>query len=380
MLAVGAHPDDIELGLGSCLAKHIEDGDEVHVLIFSRGEKGVSDDKIVSEGLSEKEKNELKGRMREEETRKALNFLGVKNENIRILDLPDAGVELNEKVTEEVYKYIMEVNPDVAYTHSFEDDHLDHVSTSLITLHAGRKVKNILFYESPSTRTSFSPNYFVDVLEKETSKMDYFFRPEFLRGYDFTFGAAKKGGLSYFNELGSITNFSGTMYDIFSYIFEVSPEAVRDTIKDFIPVSLIWKYIPEQAHDVLGHAKNCVEEAGKDAIIKGIERGIRSTFEGFATRLEHEYTRLELRTRRGTAEVFRLTEKQDEIKNRKSAMKKELGSGGWVVHPTFRKILTEKEPPITFMLNSDAKIEMEDKTLELKKETPPIERRGRSDS
>lgn len=162
ILAIGAHPDDVELGLGGCLAKHIEEGNDVYVLILSRGEKGVSDDKIESK-LREKEKNELKGRMREEETRKALNFLGVKNENIKILGLPDAGIKPSEKVIEEVYKYIREINPDVVYTHFFEDDHLDHVSTSLITLHAGRKVKNILFYESPSTRTSFSPNYFVDV-------------------------------------------------------------------------------------------------------------------------------------------------------------------------------------------------------------------------
>ncbi|MCK4825486.1 PIG-L family deacetylase [bacterium] len=34
ILAIGAHPDDVELGLGSCLAKHVENGDDVRVLIF----------------------------------------------------------------------------------------------------------------------------------------------------------------------------------------------------------------------------------------------------------------------------------------------------------------------------------------------------------
>ena len=156
ILAIGAHPDDIELGLGGSLARYVEEGKEVYALILSRGEKGVRDEK-------EKEKDELKGKMREDETRKALNLLGVKNKNIEILGLSDGGIKPNSDVTEKVYEHIMKVNPDVIYTHFFEDEHLDHVSTSLITLHAGRRIKNILFYESPSTRTSFSPNYFVDI-------------------------------------------------------------------------------------------------------------------------------------------------------------------------------------------------------------------------
>ena len=164
ILAIGAHPDDIELGLGGSLARYVEEGKEVYALILSRGEKGVRDEKVEGKLVKEKEKDELKGKMRENETRKALNLLGVKNENIKILGLPDGGIKPNSDVTEKVYEHIMKVNPDVIYTHFFEDEHLDHVSTSLITLHAGRRIKkNILFYESPSTKASFSPNYFVDI-------------------------------------------------------------------------------------------------------------------------------------------------------------------------------------------------------------------------
>ncbi len=161
ILAIGAHPDDIELGLGGSLARYVEKGKEVYALILSKGEKGVRDEKV--EGKLVKEKDELKGKMREDETRKALNLLGVKNENIKILGLPDGGIKPCDDAIEKVYEHIMKVNPDVIYTHFFEDDHLDHISTSLITLHAGRRIKNILFYESPSIRTSFSPNYFVDI-------------------------------------------------------------------------------------------------------------------------------------------------------------------------------------------------------------------------
>ncbi len=173
ILAIGAHPDDVELGLGGCLAKHAENGDDMCILILSRGEKGVSDDKLEDRGeLDEKQRNVLKGRTRENETKNALKLLGVKKENIKILGLPDNGIKINKKVIEDVYKHIMEVNPDAIYTHHFEDDHLDHVNTSLISLHAARRIKTMLFYESPTTRTSFSPNYFVDTTAYVQKKIE----------------------------------------------------------------------------------------------------------------------------------------------------------------------------------------------------------------
>ena len=113
ILAIGAHPDDIELGLGGTLAKYVEEGKEVYALILSRGEKGVSDDITKDKGL--------KGKIREEETRKALNFLGVKDENIKVLGLPDGGIKPDERIIDEIYEYIMEIRPDIIFTHFFED-------------------------------------------------------------------------------------------------------------------------------------------------------------------------------------------------------------------------------------------------------------------
>ena len=40
ILAIGAHPDDVELGCGGTISKHLELGDEVYVLIMTNGEKG----------------------------------------------------------------------------------------------------------------------------------------------------------------------------------------------------------------------------------------------------------------------------------------------------------------------------------------------------
>lgn len=211
-----------------------------------------------------------------------------------------------------------------------------------------------------------------ELLEIETGRMSHFFKPEFLRGYKFTFGGAKKGGLSYFDELGNITNFSGTLYDIFSYAFEVAPKFVEDTIKQYIPMPKMpeEKHIP--GYIIPEYTKEYIKNVAKDYILNMAKLGVKLRFEDFVGKLKHEYTRLELATVRGTGELLHFTERQDEIKERGS--KKELGSGGWVVHPMIREHLTgergEGTPPITFMVTKDAEIEVEDKTIKLKKETP----------
>jgi len=165
ILAIGAHPDDVELGVGGTIYKHCEEGDVVHVLIMSRGERGVPDDKIPEDkkSLEEKAKAEAKGKMRELETRKALAILGVTDANIEVLEYPDIGVQCERKLIEKIKDEIARLEPDVVYTHYFEDQHTDHINTCLATLHATRRTKAIILYESPSTRSSFSPVYFIDI-------------------------------------------------------------------------------------------------------------------------------------------------------------------------------------------------------------------------
>lgn len=174
MLAIGAHPDDVELGAGGAIYKHCKEGDIVHVLIMSRGERGVPDDKLPEDGkaLEEGAKAEVKSKMRELETRKALAILGVANENIEVLGCPDIGVQCTRELIEKIQSEIVRLEPDVVYTHYFEEQHIDHVSTCLATLHATRRTKTIILYESPSTRPSFSPVYFVDISDCIAKKIE----------------------------------------------------------------------------------------------------------------------------------------------------------------------------------------------------------------
>ena len=40
VLAIGGHPDDIELGCGGTIARHVAVGDQVAMLVVTRGEVG----------------------------------------------------------------------------------------------------------------------------------------------------------------------------------------------------------------------------------------------------------------------------------------------------------------------------------------------------
>lgn len=173
ILAIGAHPDDIELGAGGTIAKHVRNGDVVHILVMSRGERGVPGDKLSEKErmLDDEVKNGLKGKRRELETKHALKALGVNEANTKILGYPDTAIRGGKEVLKQIGTSIAKLNPDIIYTHYSDEEHLDHVNISLCTLHSARRIKSILFYESPSTKLSFLPSYFVDISDHIEQKI-----------------------------------------------------------------------------------------------------------------------------------------------------------------------------------------------------------------
>ena len=143
MLAVGAHPDDIEAGCAGTLALHKAKGDKVYFLVLTLGE--VSGDPQVKE-IACKESAEFLGA-------DDLFFGGLKDTMI-----PDGiqTIQVIEKVMDEVC-------PDVFYAHTFKDVHQDHRRTAYATLSAARNCKRILMYETPNTLKEFSPQAFTDI-------------------------------------------------------------------------------------------------------------------------------------------------------------------------------------------------------------------------
>ncbi len=156
ILVVAAHPDDEILGCGGTIAKHTNNGDDVHVLILAEG--------ITSRG-SVDGLPELRT-----VAEKANRFLGA---SVSFRDFPDNKMDSVPllDVVKEVEKVIQDIQPEVVYTHYENDLNVDHQITYQAVMTACRPlpdsiVKTILSFEVPSSTewgTGFCPNWFVEI-------------------------------------------------------------------------------------------------------------------------------------------------------------------------------------------------------------------------
>jgi len=153
VLAIGAHPDDIELGCGGALARHVAAGDRVAMLVVTRGE--------VGPGLTPR-------RIAEQE--RAVEVLGA--HELIWGDLPDCRVSLYELDLVHLVEAAIERSAaDLVYTHSPGDSHQDHRAVAMCTMGAARKVPNLMAYGAPSV-VSFHPTNFVDIADTLDKKID----------------------------------------------------------------------------------------------------------------------------------------------------------------------------------------------------------------
>ena len=108
ILAIGAHPDDVELGCGATLAKEVANGKKVGVIDLTRGELG-------TRGTAE---------TRDEEAFNAAKILGVHSRvNMRFAD----GFFVNDKEHQiEIIKMIRHYRPEIVICNAIDDRHIDH--------------------------------------------------------------------------------------------------------------------------------------------------------------------------------------------------------------------------------------------------------------
>lgn len=146
ILAIGAHPDDLELACGASLAKLADAGYEIHALVMSPGQVGGDSSRRPSEA------------------RAGAALMGVAE--IEILDFPDTALAAHsQEMVAAIEARLREVDPGLVLTHSVHDLHQDHHAVHLATLRAGRRHPSILCFESPSTTRDFNPSAFIDVTD-----------------------------------------------------------------------------------------------------------------------------------------------------------------------------------------------------------------------
>ena len=108
ILAIGAHPDDVELGCAGTIAKEISKGKKVGIIDLTRGELGTKGD----------------ANTRDTESNDAANLLGVEfRENLNFSDCFFSNDKEHQlKLVEVIRKY----KPDLVICNAVQDRHIDH--------------------------------------------------------------------------------------------------------------------------------------------------------------------------------------------------------------------------------------------------------------
>jgi LmbE family N-acetylglucosaminyl deacetylase len=151
ILAIGAHPDDVELGCGGLLLKAVRNGHQVHILTLTRGSE--SGDPVK----------------RTQELQKSAKFIGAKD--VQIGDFEDTKLTVSGELINYIEDYVDKVNPDLILTHFHGDIHHDHRAVSTATLESARFNSNILAYEIPLTR-DFDPKVYYDISDVIDEKVE----------------------------------------------------------------------------------------------------------------------------------------------------------------------------------------------------------------
>jgi LmbE family N-acetylglucosaminyl deacetylase len=169
VLIVAAHPDDEVLGCGGTIARHVDAGDVVQVL-------------IMAEGATSRQQHRDRGQAAEDLSALALAahsagaILGAAG--VELLDLPDNRLDSIDRLDliKRIEERIAHHQPQVVYVHHAGDVNIDHrrLHEAVVTAcrpTPGQPVRRLLSYEvasstewqPPGSAPTFHPNCFVDI-------------------------------------------------------------------------------------------------------------------------------------------------------------------------------------------------------------------------
>ncbi len=168
ILAIGAHPDDIEINCIGTLAKLKKEGHKIFLAVSTSG----------NQGSNEFGRTEI-AEIRKKEAIRSAEILGAQ---IRFMDFDDEGLVDTIQTRREFINTIRWANPDLIFTHHPDDKSTDHGMTGEIVTRVllSLQGKNIiadeepiaklpsLFYADTGAGIDFVPEIYVDI----TKEMD----------------------------------------------------------------------------------------------------------------------------------------------------------------------------------------------------------------
>lgn len=142
VLAIGAHPDDVECGVAGILAAHRAAGDRVTILTLSPG---------IRPGGIQHAWNE---------SSQSAQVIGAE---LRLEDALGGAHPSGLALVDIIRKVISDVGATVVYVHSKNDDDQEHRGVHDATLVAATKVRTVACYQGTASTPDFRPNRFVSI-------------------------------------------------------------------------------------------------------------------------------------------------------------------------------------------------------------------------
>ncbi len=150
VLAIGAHPDDIEYGCGGTLVTYQQQGHPIYFLVLTTGERG--GDPAV----------------RQREQMAAAGLLHVKQ--VFWGGYADTELPVTRELIGKIEEVVQATRPSVVLVNYLDDTHQDHRNLARAVASATRYVRNVLYYEGPTT-SNFVPPVFVDIAAVMQTKL-----------------------------------------------------------------------------------------------------------------------------------------------------------------------------------------------------------------
>ena len=151
ILAIGAHPDDLEISCGGTLIRYVREGCKVSMCHVSSGDLGHV--VIMPDELRD---------IRKKEAQEAARVIGADHYTI---DSSDCIIECcNKELREQLIEIIRVTRPDVIITHNPDDYMRDHIQTSSLAYDASFVSTLPHLFTSSEYTTGFPPVYYMDTL------------------------------------------------------------------------------------------------------------------------------------------------------------------------------------------------------------------------
>jgi LmbE family N-acetylglucosaminyl deacetylase len=183
VMLFGPHEDD-DLSAAGTMAKLVQNGNKVYIVLYTSGNKGSRDPDMTSERLAQ---------IRRQEDHAANRILGIPPENIFMLGYDDGMLEYvpPKEIVEKVCWFVRKYRPDAVFSMDPGDKWVkwyktDHRASALLTVDGARAAAYHLYFPSQRINeglqpytvrdwffySSNEPNYKVDITDVAEKKFE----------------------------------------------------------------------------------------------------------------------------------------------------------------------------------------------------------------